>query len=115
MRPMRANRKLKLEEKLVGGLALCIPRASRLTTDLTELARPVGHRPRSAGIVCGPVLGPIGTVEPEAGVPSARQLVLAGDIEARRLLHAVRLIATAPNQLGTADKRAVDRSLQGPP
>src|SRR5438132_11589580 len=115
MRPMRADRKLELEQELVGYFADCVLRPAVLPAYLAELPRPVRENHRLTRVEERCVVGPIGPVVPRAGEPPARELVIAREIEAHRLLQAVELIAMAPNQLGPADERVVDRPLQRPP
>ena len=50
MRAVRADRELKLEQELVGALAFRVSRVAILSTDLAELARPVGEHQRPAGV-----------------------------------------------------------------
>src|SRR5258706_5105172 len=47
--------------------------------------------------------------------PTARELVIAGDVIAHPILAAVRLLAAAPDHLGSADERVIDRSPQRAP
>ena len=48
---MGADGEEELEEQLVGGRALGVPDPPVLAADLAELARPVGHERRSAGVL----------------------------------------------------------------
>src|SRR3989304_8753692 len=43
MGSMHSDRKLELEQRLVGVLPLCVARSAKLSANLTELARPVGE------------------------------------------------------------------------
>src|SRR5689334_5548268 len=51
VRSMRAHRKHKLEQKLVGGESFAVAIAAKLSTDLAELARPVGEHDGAAGVL----------------------------------------------------------------
>src|SRR6185295_16109267 len=112
MRPVRADRELELEQQLVGRLSERIVRAAILRADLAELARPVGHDERAAGIGERRVGRAIGPIVARAGEPAATDLVVSRNIVAGRMLQPARLIAAAPYPLGPPDEGVVDRTLE---
>src|SRR5215471_12309531 len=107
MRPVRANGKLELKEKLVGRRADGPVRPAILPADLTELARPVRENERAARVAQRRVVCTLRPVEADAGEPAARELVIGGRVEAVRVLEAVQLIAAAPDHLGAGGERAI--------
>src|SRR5689334_22506447 len=114
MRAVRTDGELELEEQLVRGLRLRIPGAAILPADLTELARPVRQQQRLAGVAPRRIRA-VRPVVAGAGKPAARELVLAGHVEAVAALFAERLLAAAPDDLRAPDERVIDRPLQRPP
>ena len=47
---MRAHREHELEQKFVGRQSFAVARSPKLSTNLAELARPIGQHERSAGV-----------------------------------------------------------------
>src|SRR4051812_24554372 len=109
---VRADRELELEEQLVGRRAVAVCRAPVLTSQLAELARPVRHEQRLAGVGHGRVVGPIRAIETDAREPAPRELIIPGHVVAEGSLRSGRLFAITPDNLAARDERAVDRTLQ---
>src|SRR5262245_8144323 len=102
-----ANCELELKQKLRRIVPFGVVRASQLSADLAEFARPVGHRERAPQIVERRVLCSLGSIEPQAGVPPASELVIAGHVETVAALQTSRLIAAADDKFRSTDERVI--------
>src|SRR5689334_16241682 len=98
---MSAHGKHELEQYFVGGQAFAIAVAPQLPADLAEFAGPIRKNRRSAGVLeqagteGGAGVGgrngrqacaAFGAVEPAAEEPAASELVIGGDVKAKRRL-----------------------------
>ena len=96
MRAVRADRKLELEQEFVGCVDFGVARTPILTANLAELTRPVRQAQGLARIERGRI-GTILAVVSHAGKPSARELVIARDIETGAVLLTSRLLPATPH------------------
>src|SRR5215216_5417508 len=108
MRAMRANRELELKQELVRQILGRVLRSSILTPDLAELARAVGEKQRLAGVTERCLVGTLRPVVACARKPATGELIVAGEVIAKRVLDRKRLLAAAPYELGPTQERAVD-------
>src|SRR5262245_49911817 len=108
MRTMGSDRELELKKKFIRQITEGVIGPPVLPPHLTELARPIGHHQRLAKIVKRFVVGMRGLVVASPPEPSARELVLARHVIAERVLLRDRLLSPAPDQLRSADERAID-------
>src|SRR5580765_442634 len=102
MRAVCADCELELKQELVRRFPLRVFGTSQLPSNLTELARPVGHHQRAAEIVNRRVGGTLGSIEAHAGEPAPTELVVARHVEAGAVLQPSRLIAPADHELRSA-------------
>src|SRR6185295_7063161 len=108
-----ADRELKLQEELVGGLAgEAVVAAPELGPKLGELARPEGQGAGRAGVAQGVVVGVVGRLVTRAQEPALGELVVAGGVPTDRFLRAVRLLAAAAVDLAAQRRRAIGAGLQ---
>src|SRR6185436_3310658 len=75
MRAVRADGELQLEENFVERWAAAERRAAVLAAQLTELGWPEGERRRDRAVA-------IRAIEPRAGEPAPRELVIGGGVPA---------------------------------
>src|SRR5215211_5542921 len=100
MRAVRADRELQLEQELVGSRSVRVVRPPVLAAQLAELARPERDQGRIRLVAEIGLVQPIRSIEPAAREPSACELVITRDIEARTVDAPRRSLAPAPHQLG---------------
>src|SRR5262245_7795276 len=99
MRAVRADRELELEQELVRFRSLGVIGSPKLSTDLTELARPIREHERLPRVVKVGDRQQIGSIEAHASKPAARELIVARQVPPTRVLETVRLIASADDVL----------------
>src|SRR5204862_6660342 len=114
VRAVRADREQELEQELVGGHPFGVLSAAILAADLTELAGPVGQERRPAGVPERRIDTPLRPVIAAAGEPPPGELVFATRIHAECGRVGNRLLAIAPEQLGSADDAVVNRPPERP-
>src|SRR5262244_4005742 len=103
MRSMRTDGKLNLKQELIRQRSDRPVGVSVLAPHLAELARPVRQDRRPPAVAQLRVGRTIRSVEPDAGEPAPRELILRRRVEAAAVLHAVQLFAAAPDDFGAAD------------
>src|SRR4051794_14259936 len=103
MGSVSSDREQELEQHLVRRDPFGVLRVAVLTTDLAELARPVGQDERASLVDQARVVCPIGVVVTDAREPSLSELVFAARIHAEGGYVAGRFAAAAPDQLGAAE------------
>src|ERR1051325_260023 len=112
---VRADGELQLQEKLVGGLDVAVPRAPELPADLAELRRPEGEGGGEAAVArarrdLGEGRRLVGGVDAHAGEPALRQLVVERGVEAAQ--GAVEVVALVGDPFEAGDEAAVRALLQ---
>src|SRR5215216_2117207 len=112
---MRANGEQELEQQFIGIFTFRVVDAPVLSPDLAELARPVGQQQRASLVLQSRVGGAFRSVVTRSSEPAALELEIARQVVAESVLQAGELVAPAPDQFGSADKRAVNRPLQRTP
>src|SRR5258708_40086956 len=123
---VRAHHKKKLEKKFIGvreiGWSGRQMTEAVLPTDLAKLAGPISEDTGKAGIRQMGIGGVAASVEASADGPAAIDAVFRGGVQAKSKLrleksrHGGRkLVARAPEQLGTEHKGIVDSTAERPP
>src|SRR5580765_7320076 len=115
VRTMRPNCKLELKEKFIGSGPDAVIGSPVLTSNLTELAWKVGKDQGLPAVCHGRRIGPAGAIISPSHIPASRKLIIGRNEISFRILHAVWLIAVTPDKFRAANKRVVNRSLQGFP
>src|SRR5437879_3735784 len=104
MGAVRADRKLKLEQKLGRVFALGVIRSPQLTANLTELTREIGDDEGPPRVVQIRIRQQIRSIEAQASEPATSQLIVAGQVPSAGTLETIRLIAPADNELAAAEE-----------
>src|SRR5262245_8086685 len=99
MRTVGSDRELKLKENFIRHIAEGVIRSPVLPPHLAELAGPVGHHQRLAGIVKRLVVRMRGPVVASTSEPSTGELIIARHVVAERVLLRGGLLPPAPDQL----------------
>src|SRR4029453_506930 len=104
-----------MEKKFICGIPSCVVGPPVLAAQLVEFARPVRHEERSTGIVKRRLVGVVRPVVAGAAEPPSGELILSGQVITERVLLSAWLLAPTPDQLRSADERAVNGSLERTP
>src|SRR5262245_5773067 len=112
---MRADREQELKQQFICRRAFSVLDTPILPADLAELAGPVGQQQRMAAVAQRCILSAFRPAVARACKPSPRELVVTRYVVAERVLTASGLLAAAPQHLGAAEERVVNRALQRPP
>src|SRR5437588_2640039 len=115
MRSMCAQRKHHLQQQFMRIDITCIVGETVLSTDLTELARPVGQHCRSSLVREIREFTSRGAVKSPAHKPAPSHLIIARSVEAERTLLTRDLLPLAPYEFAAPHKRMINRSSQRPP
>src|SRR6516225_9990500 len=107
MRAVSADGKLDLEQEFIRLRSDRPVRVSILAAHLTELARPIRQDGRPPAIAQLCVRWTVRPVEADAGEPPPRHLIFGRHVETAAALDTIRLLAAAPDHLGTADERVI--------
>src|SRR2546425_4987063 len=83
---MGADRELDLKKQLIGGLSIRVLAASKLATDLGELARPERQKKSLPSVSLRGIVGMLRRLDARPREPALRELVLAGEEPAREAL-----------------------------
>src|SRR5262245_15161770 len=115
MRAVRTDRKLELHQELVGGRPVAVRGATVLAAELAEFTWLERQQERLAAIEQRRLVGVIGLIEAAAHPPTARKLIVGGNVEAVGFLKSVGLIAMAADVFGPRHELVINRARQRPP
>src|SRR5882724_5828517 len=118
MGAMRTHHEEKLKQEFVGVVVTRVRGIQQmavaiLSTDLAELARPVGEDTRKAGVGEARVVGVAAAIEASADSPAAIEPVFGVSVHAESVLRLENvggreLVACAPEEFGAEEERVVD-------